>query len=125
MTAKEARRRGEGDARQDALLENASMSTAGRSVSGSSSPGKRAEALYAVGLRFFRRMAYFDAIQYFEEAVRLCPDEARYHQVLAEALSQNPYWVKRAEEHFRRAREIDPEASSIPLSKRRFMMPLI
>jgi serine/threonine protein kinase len=100
--------REEVDARGDALLENASISTAGPSVSGSSSPDERAEALYAVGLHFFRRMAYFDAIQYFKEVVRLCPNESRYHKVLAEALSQNPHWVKQAEEHFRLAREIDP-----------------
>jgi Tfp pilus assembly protein PilF len=52
-------------------------------------------------------MAYFDAIQCLQEAVRLDPNKAPYQKLLAQALSKNPHWRKEAEEHFQKAIKLD------------------
>jgi tetratricopeptide (TPR) repeat protein len=70
-------------------------------------PEEIAEKHYREGTRLFNEMAYFDAIQCLQEAVRICPDKAAYHKLLAKSLSQNPNWRKDAESHFLKAIELD------------------
>jgi Flp pilus assembly protein TadD len=43
-----------------------------------------------------------------EEAVRFDPGKAKYHKLLARTLAKNPFWGKRAEEHFEAALELSP-----------------
>jgi curved DNA-binding protein CbpA/tRNA A-37 threonylcarbamoyl transferase component Bud32 len=59
-----------------------------------------AERHYQQGYSHFERTEYFDAIQCLRESVRMMPGEARYHKLLARALSRNPKWRKEAEQHF-------------------------
>lgn len=71
-----------------------------------------AERHYQQGLQHFERMQYYDAIQCLRESVRMLPGEARFHKLLARALSKNPKWLKEAEQHFMialRADEFDVE----------------
>jgi curved DNA-binding protein CbpA len=71
-----------------------------------------ADRHYQQGYTHFERMEYFDAIQCLRECVRMIPGEARYHKLLAKALSKNPHWRKEADEHFTvalKANEFDLE----------------
>lgn len=72
------------------------------------SPTERmAKERYREGKRYYDSMSYFDAIQCLREAVRLDPDKAVYHKLLASALAKNPHWLKDAEEHLQKAVELD------------------
>jgi curved DNA-binding protein CbpA len=68
---------------------------------------KMAEIRYREGKRHFTEMHFFDAIQSLREAVKLAPNKAPYHRLLAQALVKNPHWRKEAEEHFQKAVDID------------------
>jgi tetratricopeptide (TPR) repeat protein len=70
-------------------------------------PKEMAEKHYREGKRLFNEMAYFDAIQCLQEAVRLEPKKASYHKLLADCLSKNPHWRKDAESHFLKALNLD------------------
>ena len=64
---------------------------------------------YDAARRSFDSMAYHDAIQFLQEAVRLDPTEPAYHKLLAMALTKNPLWIKEAEQSFMQALELNPE----------------
>ena len=86
----------------------------------SSSPARSAEPLdtksrrkaaavrYEEGRRFFAVGQYYEAVQVLKDAVRLEPDRANYHKLLAKALSENPKWRRQAAEHFQRAIKLEP-----------------
>jgi tetratricopeptide (TPR) repeat protein len=67
---------------------------------------RAAEEWYREGKRHFDEMHYFDAIQCLREAVRLSPKKT-YHKLLAQALMQNPKWLREAQEQFRLALKYD------------------
>ncbi len=67
---------------------------------------KAAEENYKEGKRYFDEMHFFDAIQCLREAVRLYPKK-NYHKLLAQALMENPKWLREAEEQFRFALKMD------------------
>jgi Tfp pilus assembly protein PilF len=58
---------------------------------------------------------YHDAIQFAREAIRR-DERAEFHAVLAESLTMNPHWSKKAEESWMRAIELDPYAATYPLA---------
>jgi hypothetical protein len=58
------------------------------------------------GKRHYDEMHFFDAIQALRKPVRFYPQKA-YHKLLAQALAKNPKWVKKAEEQFRLAPNLD------------------
>jgi tetratricopeptide (TPR) repeat protein len=91
----------------EASIPHAAATSSSRG-SGSSSPGAVAEGYYRQGKRRFDDMSYFDAIQCVRRAVELDPNKAPYHALLAEALSKNPHWRKKAEEHYLKALGLDP-----------------
>jgi serine/threonine protein kinase/Flp pilus assembly protein TadD len=64
---------------------------------------------YDAARKSYDNMAYYDAIQFLQEAVRLDPTEAAYHKLLGMALSKNPLWRDDAEESFLKAVELNPE----------------
>ncbi len=70
-------------------------------------PEEQANIHYQEAKRLFYEMAYFDAIQRLQEAVRLDPTKATYHKLLADSLSKNPNWRKDAESHFLKALDLD------------------
>ncbi len=70
-------------------------------------PEEIAEKHYREGNRLFNEMAYFDAIQCLQEAVRLNANKASYHKLLGKSLSKNPNWRKDAESHFLKSLELD------------------
>jgi tetratricopeptide (TPR) repeat protein len=69
---------------------------------------KAAAMLYEEGRRFFAVGQYYETIQVLKDAVRLEPDGADYHKLLARALSENPKWRRQAAQHFGRAIELEP-----------------
>lgn len=69
---------------------------------------KAAQRHYEEGRRFFADKQFFEAVQVLKDAVRLDPDRAVYHKLLAKALSENPKWRRKAAEHFKRAIELEP-----------------
>jgi len=54
---------------------------------------------YQQGRKHFDQMDYFAAVQCLEESVRLEPENAQYHKLLAAALGKNPKWRKDAVLH--------------------------
>jgi cytochrome c-type biogenesis protein CcmH/NrfG len=66
-----------------------------------------AETQYRAAKQHFAEMAYYDAITSAREAIRLAAGKGHYHRLLAQALAKNPKWTKQAEEHFRKAIELD------------------
>ncbi|HSF18029.1 MAG TPA: DUF4388 domain-containing protein [Vicinamibacteria bacterium] len=70
---------------------------------------QKAELYYIEANRSWQTGEYFDAIAGINEALRLDPDKAHYHRVLANWLSENPSCTEAAVAHFRRAIELDPE----------------
>lgn len=59
------------------------------------------------GERYFAEGRYHEAIEEMRAAIRIDPSKPEYHRLLGTALAKNPKWRKRAEEHFRKALEID------------------
>jgi len=48
------------------------------------------------------------AVYYFERAVRMIPDKSVYHDLLAQALSHLPRRKREAEQHYKKAIELEP-----------------
>lgn len=69
---------------------------------------QEAELYFLEANRFWQAGDYFDAVASMSEAVRLDPDKAMYHRVLARWLSENPSCAEAAREHFERAIALDP-----------------
>ena len=86
-------------------LEETSSSENPESVKAKNREGLKelAERQFQLGSRHYKNMAYYDAIQCFREAIRLDPQDSRFHRYLALSLSENPKWIKEAEEHFQMA----------------------
>jgi tetratricopeptide (TPR) repeat protein len=55
---------------------------------------------------------YFEAIGSLNEAIRLDPNNGKYHRLLGQLLAQNPSCAKASQQHFLRAIEIDPYDTS-------------
>ncbi|MGH9462265.1 MAG: DUF4388 domain-containing protein, partial [Vicinamibacteria bacterium] len=58
--------------------------------------------------KHFSQNHFHETVELMEEAVRFDPGKAKYHKLLARALAKNPFWGKRAEEHFETALELSP-----------------
>lgn len=67
-----------------------------------------AERYYREARRFFAQRDYHEVVKLMEEAVANEPANARYHCLLAQALSHNPKWRKTAEEHFKTGLRLEP-----------------
>jgi len=63
---------------------------------------------YREAKRHFSQNHFHETVELMEEAVRFDPNKAKYHKLLARALAKNPFWGKRAEEHFEAALELSP-----------------
>jgi tetratricopeptide (TPR) repeat protein len=62
---------------------------------------------FANGQRFFNEGCFHEAIEELQDAVRLDGGQGQYHRMLGHALTKNPKWRRRAEEHFLKVLEID------------------
>ncbi len=72
--------------------------------------GKRAaEPHYIDAKRHLDAGLYFEAIGSLNEALRLDPENGKYHRLLGQLLAQNPSCAKASQQHFQRAIEIDPD----------------
>jgi Flp pilus assembly protein TadD len=69
---------------------------------------QEAELYFGEANRFWQGGDYFDAVASMNEAVRLDPEKAIYHRVLARWLAENPSCSEAAQEHFERAIALDP-----------------
>ena len=67
-----------------------------------------AEPHYIDAKRHLDAGLYFEAIGSLNEALRLDPDNGKYHRLLGQLLAQNPSCAKASQQHFQRAIEIDP-----------------
>ena len=68
-----------------------------------------AQRMFEEGSRLFESGKFHDAINAFEEAVRLDESKATYFCLLGQAMGKNPHWIDSAVEHLERARSIDQE----------------
>ena len=76
------------------------------------SPQAMARVRYRVGVGHFDEADYHSAVENLREAVRLAPDKAQYHHMLARALAKNPKWRKQTETHLLRVVELVPYETS-------------
>jgi len=63
---------------------------------------------YREAKRHFSQNQFHETVELMEEAVLFDPSKAKYHKLLARALAKNPFWGRRAEEHFQSALELSP-----------------
>jgi curved DNA-binding protein CbpA len=63
---------------------------------------------YREAKKHFSENHFHETVELMEEAVRFDPGKAKYHKLLARTLAKNPFWGKRAEEHFEAALELSP-----------------
>jgi tetratricopeptide (TPR) repeat protein len=73
---------------------------------------KGAEPHYIDAKRHLDAGLYFEAIGSLNEALRLDPENGKYHRLLGQLLAQNPSCAKASQQHFQRAIEIDPHDTS-------------
>jgi curved DNA-binding protein CbpA len=78
-------------------------------------PERAASSLENIAARYYREAKqhfsqnrFHETVELMEEAVRFDPNKAKYHKLLARALAKNPFWGKRAEEHFEAALQLSP-----------------
>ena len=81
--------------------------SSGTVVAGSSGKKEEAELDYVEAKRLHNDGAYFGAIAALNEALRLDPENARYHDLMAQWLAQNPDCRRASQEHFAHAIELD------------------
>ena len=63
---------------------------------------------YLAAKAHFKKMDYHRAVECLRECIRLVPDKAKYHNLLARTMAKNPYWRKQTEHHFKRVIELAP-----------------
>ena len=71
-------------------------------------PQEIARRAFETGVQKLKARDFHEAVQQLRVAVRLVPQEARYHAALSAALSQNPHWVREAMEAIETAIRLDP-----------------
>lgn len=75
---------------------------------GASSLDSIAARYYREAKKHFSEKHFHETVELMEEAVRFDPSKPKYHKLLACALAKNPFWGKRAEEHYQKALELSP-----------------
>jgi tetratricopeptide (TPR) repeat protein len=74
--------------------------------------GQEHDALvsYTKARKFFETERYHDAVENCKEAIKLSPNDARFHHLMGKIQAKNPNmrWQKQAERSFQRAIELDP-----------------
>jgi tetratricopeptide (TPR) repeat protein len=73
---------------------------------------KGAEPYYVDAKKHLDAGLYFEAIGSLNEAVRLDPENGKYHRLLGKLLAQNPSCTKASQQHFQKAIEINPKDTS-------------
>src|SRR6266508_4669588 len=63
-----------------------------------STPQEIARLAFETGAQKLKARDFHEAVQQLRVAVRLAPEEARYHAALGSALSHNPHWIREAVE---------------------------
>jgi curved DNA-binding protein CbpA len=71
-------------------------------------PQEIARRAFETGAQRLKARDFHEAVQQFRVAVRLVPEEARYHAALSSALSNNPHWIREAIESVDAAIRLDP-----------------
>jgi curved DNA-binding protein CbpA len=71
-------------------------------------PEEMARQAFETGVHKIKARDFHEAVQQLRVAVRLVPQEARYHAALSTALGQNPHWVREAMEAIETAIRLDP-----------------
>ncbi len=61
-----------------------------------------------LGRQALKEQQITTAVYYFERAVRVIPDKSVYHDLLAQALSHLPRRKREAEQHYKKAIELEP-----------------
>ena len=79
-----------------------------RETRGVTSSERMAERYYGEAKQYFVQRDFHEVVKLMEEAVGIDPSKVRYRCLLAQAMSRNPKWGKNAEEHFRKALELEP-----------------
>jgi curved DNA-binding protein CbpA len=72
-------------------------------------PQEIARQAFETGAQKLKARDFHEAVQQFRVAVRLVPEDARYHAALSTALSNNPHWIREAIESIERAIHLAPE----------------
>jgi tetratricopeptide (TPR) repeat protein len=74
--------------------------------------GQEQDALvkYTKAKKFFETERYHDAMENCKEAVKLSPNEAKFHHLMGRIQAKNPNmrWQKQAEHSLQKAIELDP-----------------
>jgi tetratricopeptide (TPR) repeat protein len=71
-------------------------------------PEEIARNAFETGVHKIKARDFHEAVQQLRVAVRLAPQEARYHAALSTALCQNPHWVREAIEAIETAIRLEP-----------------
>jgi curved DNA-binding protein CbpA len=71
-------------------------------------PEEIARNAFETGVQRIKARDFHEAVQQLRVAVRLVPQDARYHAALSAALSHNPHWVREAIEALEAAIRLDP-----------------
>jgi curved DNA-binding protein CbpA len=72
-------------------------------------PQEIAQHAFETGMEKLKARDFHEAVQQFRVAVRLVPEEARYHAALSLGLAHNPHWIREAIEAMEAAIRLAPE----------------
>jgi tetratricopeptide (TPR) repeat protein len=85
------------------------------------SPQEIARHAFETGAQRLKGRDFHEAVQQFRVAVRLAPEEARYHAALSSALSHNPHWIREAIESVERAIHLAPAEPALYIQMARLL----
>ena len=84
-------------------------------------PLEIARQAFETGAQKLKARDFHEAVQQFRVAVRLVPEDARYHAALGSALSHNPHWIREAIESVERAIQLAPEEPALHIELARLL----
>jgi curved DNA-binding protein CbpA len=84
-------------------------------------PQEIARHAFETGAQKLKARDFHEAVQQLRVAVRLVPEEPRYHAALSLALAHNPHWVREAIESIERAIQLAPQEPGYHLEMARLL----
>lgn len=72
-------------------------------------PEEIARQAFETGAQKIKAKEFHEAVQQLRVAVRLVPNDSRYHAALSVALAHNPHWVREAIEAIEKAIQLAPQ----------------
>ena len=85
-------------------------------------PEEIARRAFETGVQKIKARDFHEAVQQLRVAVRLAPQDARYHAALSAALSNNPHWVREAIETIEAAIKLDPACAPYQATLARLLL---